>query len=385
MLKQGTRVLLTGGAGFLGARVARTLVGGGCLVRVLDDLSTGRRERLAGLDNGLELVGGDVRDASTVRRALAGAAVVIHLAGAPSRSDPVHAESVNVGGTLRLLEAARELDRRLRPRIVLGGSGSVYGRQNAFVQHEELAPRPAWPDAVGALAAEQLGRVYHEQHGLHVVGLRIFRTFGPEEPTDRADASVVARFVRAAVEGTSPIIFGDGQQTRDLVYVDNVVSAILAACDGPPDVYNIASGEAVTINFLWTLCLELTGKRRRAIDPTYVTAPVWEPQHARPQIARACKALGWAPSVRLREGLHRTVQGYLLQMSADPNAWFSPKQDVRLPRVLGPPRPPVPRRRDEAIEVSESDLVEEVEEAPRVPELDIEWAPVPAVRGLGRP
>jgi UDP-glucose 4-epimerase len=383
MLKQGTRVLLTGGAGFLGARVARALVGGGCLVRVLDDLSTGKRERLAGLDGGLDLVTGDVRDVSTLRRALAGAGVVIHLAGVPPRTDPAQAESVNVGGALRLLEAVRELNRRARPRIVLGGSGSIYGRQSAFVLHEELAPRPALPDAVGALAAEQLGRVYHELYGLHVVGLRIFRTFGPDEPSDRADASVVARFVRAAVEGTSPIIFGDGQQTRDLVYIDNVVSALLAACEGPPDVYNIASGEAVTINFLWTLCLELTGKRRRAIDPTYVQAPTWEPQHARPQIARACKALGWAPSVRLREGLYRTVHGYLAQRNTDPNAWFSPKEEVRLPRTVQS-RPP-PRRREEAIEVSEADVVEEVAEPPQVPELDIEWAPVPAVPGLGRP
>ena len=172
--------------------------------------------------------------------------------------------------------------------------------------HEELPPRPATPEAVMALAMEQYGRVYREAYGVPVVNLRIFRCFGPDEDAERSDAGIVAKLIRAALDGKSPVIFGDGQQTRDLIYVDNVVAAILAAlevADPPAEPLNIASGEAVAVNFLWNLVLETCGKKRLAIDPTYVPAPPWDPKHTRPQIARACKVLGWAPAVRLREGL----------------------------------------------------------------------------------
>jgi UDP-glucose 4-epimerase len=389
MLKQGTRVLVTGGAGFIGAHLTRALVQAGCSVRVLDDLSTGRSERLSGNGARLELLQADVRDASTVARAARGAHAIVHLAGAPAGVDLGRAQEVNLGGAVNVLAAARAPDKKERPRVVLCGSGSVYGKQQAFVLHEELQPHPATPEAVMALAAEQYGRVYRDHHGLHVTMLRVFRTYGPDEDADRPDASVVARFIRAALDGTSPCIYGDGHQTRDLIYIDNVVAALLAAVRGDaPEVLNIASGEAVAINFLWTLVLDLAGKRRRAIEPTYVPAPSWESHHARPQIARACKALGWAPSVRLREGLSRTVQHYLATRTQDPNAWFSPKDEPRL-KVARPPRPPPPRPRrpvaplpkDEVIELREVEVVDE----PRLRELDVEWAPVPSVPGLGRP
>ncbi|HUS65692.1 MAG TPA: NAD-dependent epimerase/dehydratase family protein, partial [Kofleriaceae bacterium] len=219
-----------------------------------------------------------------------------------------------------------------------------------------------------------------------------------------------------------PVIQGDGQQTRDLIYIDNVVAAILAACEADcPEPLNVASGEAVAINFLWTMILELSGKKRLAIEPTYVPAPPWDPKHARPQIQRSCKALGWAPSVRLRDGLARTVNHYVSARSADPNAWFAPKEDDRKPAPRRPVRPPIaaprpgqssrtatppplppvsnerrgssfgpmpkrpaqppivqPARPAEFLDADELDVVEEPHE------LDIEWAPVPAVPGLGR-
>jgi len=371
MLKQGSKVLVTGGAGFIGAHAARAVVASGGMVRILDDFSTGKRDRLVGMPR-LDLIQGDVRNAATVQRAAKGADAILHLASLPVGSDPGRAQQVNLGGTLNLLEAVRQLDKRERPRVVLCSSGSVYGKQSAFVLHEELLPRPGTTDAAMALSIEHYGRIYRELYGVHVTCLRLFRCFGPEEEADRSDASVVARFVRAALDGNSPAIFGDGQQTRDLIYVDNVVSALRAALNAEPDIYNIASGEAVQINFLWTLVLELTGKRRRAIEPTYVPAPSWEPSHARPQIARACKALGWAPSVRLREGLARTVQHYQSLRNGDPNAWFAPRDNLPQPRLVTPPAPP------EDIEVADEDLM--IEEK----ELDIEWAPVPAVPGLGR-
>jgi hypothetical protein len=197
--------------------------------------------------------------------------------------------------------------------------------------------------------------VYRELHGVPVTTLRLFRVFGPEEEPESPSASVVARFVHAALAGTSPIIYGDGQQARDFVYIDNVVAALIAAmtaakdCDQP---LNIASGEAVTINFLWTLALELTGKRRLAIEPTFLPAPSWEPKNVRPQIARACKVLNWAPSVRLREGLQRMIQHRQLLLHSDPNAWFAPRDAAPVPepvmRPVGPLRVPQKPRRPSA-------------------------------------
>jgi nucleoside-diphosphate-sugar epimerase len=358
MLKQGIRVLIAGGAGFIGSHLARALSLQSCYVRVLDDLSTGKRERLAGID-GIELLQGDVRNPAAVQRAMQGMHAAVHLAGVQPGVDPIRAQDVNLGGALHILAAAREATLesdggetrylgRERPRVVLCGSASVYGRQTAFVLHEELAPRPMTPEAVMALAMEQYGRVYRETYNVPVVNLRIFRVFGPYEDDARPDAGIVAQLVKAALDGTSPIIHGDGQQTRDLVYIDNVVAAIIAALtveDPPAEPLNIASGEAVAINFLWNLVLESCGKKRLAIDPTYIAAPPWEPKHARPQIARACKVLGWAPAMRLREGLARTIEHYQGLRNQDPNAWFAPREEAGPKRKLGFPSLPVPTRR----------------------------------------
>jgi UDP-N-acetylglucosamine 4-epimerase len=470
MVTQGTRVLITGGAGFLGSHVARALSASGCEVRVLDDLSTGRRDRIAALD-GIQFLQADVRNPAAVHRAMQDCQAVIHLAGVQPGVDPIRAQEVNLGGALHILNFARDIDKRARPRVILCGSASVYGKQTGFVLHEELPPHPATPEAVMALAMEQYGRVYREAYGVPVVNLRIFRCFGPDEDAERPDAGIVAKFIKAALDGKSPVIFGDGQQTRDLVYVDNVVAAILAALemqDPPCEPLNIASGEAIAINFLWNLVLETCGKKRLAIDPTYMPAPPWDPKHTRPQIARACKVLGWAPAVRLREGLARTVEHYQGQRNADPNAWFAPKDEPapkkkltlpnvavptrrfgsvvtpafgipvtnssatqQLPRassansfanalpkppasnghangssaarplprrtgsvVTPPPIPPaaksvarpLPKKKEEVLEVSDADLVEDAkdDETKLDDGLEFEWAPVPSVPGLGR-
>ena len=354
MLTQGSKVLITGGAGFIGSHVARALAASGYEVRVLDDLSTGKRERLAALD-GIELLQGDVRNPAAVQRAMQGVAAVVHLAGVQPGVDAIRAQDVNLGGALHILNCAREqaaaggVGKRDRVRVVLCGSASVYGKQTGFVLHEELSPKPMTPEAVMALAMEQYGRVYRENYGVPVVNLRIFRVFGPDEDAERDDAGLVAKLIRAALDGKSPVLFGDGQQTRDLIHVDNVVAAVLASLaveDPPAEPLNIASGEAVAINFLWNLVLECCGKKRLAIDPTYVPAPPWEAKHSRPQIARACKVLGWAPAVRLREGLQKTVEHYQGLRNVDPNAWFAPKEEAPAPRKkMSFPAVNVPTRR----------------------------------------
>jgi len=362
MLKQGTRVLITGGAGFLGSHVARTLCASGCEVCVLDDLSTGKRERIAAI-GGIQFLKADVRNPAAVHRAMQGVHAVVHLAGIQPGVDPIRAQEVNLGGALHILNFAREMgpssepwgatrspyaDRRERPRVVLCGSASVYGKQTGFVLHEELQPRPATPEAVMALAMEQYGRVYRETYGVPVVNLRIFRVFGPDEDADRADAGIVAKLIKAALDGKSPVIFGDGQQTRDLIHIDNVVAAIVAALgveDPPAEPLNIASGEAIAINYLWNLVLEICGKRRLAIDPTYVPAAPWDPKHTRPQIVRACKVLDWAPAVRLREGLVKTIEHYQAARNVDPHAWFAPREEPGMRKKMTFPAVNVPMRR----------------------------------------
>jgi len=385
MLKPGTRVLLTGGAGFIGAHVARAVIAAGGQVRVLDDLSAGKRDRLSALGPRLELLHADVRNPSAVERAARGAHIIVHLAACRGGADGMRAQEVQLGGALNVLNAARACDKSDRPRVILCGSGSVYGKQSAFVLHEELAPHPSVPQAVMALAVEQYGRVYREAYGVPVTNLRIFRTFGPDEDLERPDASIVCRFIRAALDGTSPAIHGDGQQTRDLIFVDNVVQAILAACEAGfdcADPLNIASGEAVSINYLWNLVLELAGKKRVAIEPTYVPAPPWDPKHARPQIQRSCKALGWAPSVRLRDGLLRTVQHEMAARSSDPNSWFSPREESPPPRRESAATP-LPKPLQRRASSTPPPIPEAALKRPDA-ELDFEWAPVPALPGLGR-
>src|SRR3989440_922330 len=195
MLTQGTKVLITGGAGFIGSHVARALSASNCEVRVLDDLSTGRRDRIAALD-GIQFLQGDVRNPAAVHRAMQDVQAVIHLAGVQPGVDPIRAQEVNLGGALHILNFARDIDKRVRPRVVLCGSASVYGKQTGFVLHEELPPHPATPEAVMALAMEQYGRVYREAYGVPVVNLRIFRVFGPDEDWDRGDAGLVAKFIK---------------------------------------------------------------------------------------------------------------------------------------------------------------------------------------------
>jgi UDP-glucose 4-epimerase len=371
----------------LGSHVCRMLVGSRCRVRVFDNLSLGRRERLTSLGSQIDFIHADVRNETALERAVVGTDAIVHLAGTPSVGDPIRAEEVNLRGTLNVLEAAHRRDRRDRPRVILCSAGNVYGRQPAFVLHEELMPRPLSPDAVIALTIESFGRLYNEIYGVPVMSLRLFRVFGPEEEPERPDSSVVAKFVRAALSGNSPVIFGDGQQTRDLIYVDNAAAAIVAALQSEltSDPLNVASGEAVAINFLWTLVLETCGKRRLAIDPTYLPAPSWEVRHARPQIARACKTLGWAPTVRLREALLRTVNFLRSQASEDPYAWFSPhdgarektsvRQEARTPQVLAFPNKAL---ETDVVEVSEADLVEDQGGY----EHDLERSPVPTIPGM---
>jgi UDP-glucose 4-epimerase len=301
------RVLVTGGAGFIGSHLVRALLARGDEVRILDNFSTGDRDNLpAGGD--WVLVEGDVRSDATVREAVDGADLVFHLAALPSvpRSirDPITTNDVNVVGTLNVLNASREA--RVR-RVVYTSSSSVYGQTPDLPKRETLPPRPISPYAVSKLAGEHYCRAYSDLYGLETVVLRLFNVFGPGQRPDSEYAAVVPRFIEQARQGRRPTIFGDGTQTRDFTYVTNVVDAALAA-GGMPGLagrlFNVAAGRPAAVRDVLAMIAGLVG---RPAEPVYEPARRGEVLHSHACIDAAREAIGYAPAVDLLEGLRRTV------------------------------------------------------------------------------
>jgi UDP-glucose 4-epimerase len=293
---RGSWVLVTGGAGFIGASLVRRLRAEGFLVRVLDDLSHGHRERLDGTE--AELVVGDVRSERSVRDAVAGMSAIVHLAAvAPEgggREERI-AHDVNVTGTLNLLAAAM---RERVNRVVVASSSSVYGARVPYLLHEDLAPHPSTAEGAQKTAAEGYARLYAERDGLPTVVVRLFSVFGPERTT-----GVVARFVEAARQGEQMVIYGDGSQTRDLLHVDDVAGALCQALQMPGAAnrtFNLASGESVAIRHLAAMVSELGGL---LAPPRYAAARPGEAHDVRASVAAAASALGFRARVRLRDGL----------------------------------------------------------------------------------
>ena len=362
----------------------RALVEAGHQVRVLDDFSTGKKERIATLP--IEVVRADVRSGPAVRRALDGAQAVFHLAGSPAPPQATHtevlrAEDVNVAGAINVFaQAAREHVRR----VVVASSAAVFGKSSAYVLHEDVSPQPATPWAVQKLAVEHYARVYREQHGVPTVTLRLARCFGPGEPWRGASLPLVPALCRAAFEGTPPRLTGEGRQSRDLLYIDNVVSALCAAAWAPGaagGLYNVASGEAISVVEVWHQIARLVGfEQQHAAEPEMVPLPRWEPVQQRLSIAHARRHLGWMPLVPLREGLKRTVEHYRLSWLGKDNGWFAPPElraaDDPLAEPVAPavaptepPRPPplppalalasrIARPAASAVELDAGDLVE---------------------------
>jgi UDP-glucose 4-epimerase len=293
---RGSRVLVTGGAGFVGAGLVRRLAAEGYVVRVLDDLSRGRRDRLVGVD--VELMIGDVRAERSVREACSEVAAVVHLAelepGLSSRDERL-AHEVNVTGTLNLLAAA------LRARVgrfVLGSSAAVYGTRASYLLHEEAAPHAVTAAGTQKAAAEAYAHLFHERDGLPTCVARLFTVYG-----DARDGGVVARFVAAARGSESLTIHGDGTQTRDLIHVDDVVQALLGMLTTPGAVgriFNVASGESVSVRHVASLVSELAGGLP---PPRYVPARPGEPHDVHASVAAASATLGFRARVKLREGI----------------------------------------------------------------------------------
>jgi UDP-glucose 4-epimerase len=300
--------LVTGGAGFIGSNTVGRLLELGERVRVLDNFATGKRHYLFPLRDRVELIEGDIRYLNVVQEATRGADYVIHMAALPSvpRSirTPIESNDVNVSGTLNVLIAARDLGVK---RVVYGASSSAYGDTEVLPKVEDMPALPLSPYAVNKFAGELYCRVFHQVYGLETVSLRYFNVFGPRQDPMSQYSAVIPKFIGAALAGRPPVIFGDGEQSRDFTYVDNVVEANLLACtaaEAPGETINIACGARVTLNELAARIGRITG---RDLKPTHEPRRTGDVRHSLADIRKAERILGYRPCVDLEEGLRRTV------------------------------------------------------------------------------
>lgn len=306
--------LVTGGAGFIGSHIAVRLLRDGHRVRVLDNLSTGRMENLdviRAADPGghFDWVEGDIRSMETCLEACDGVEYILHEAALASvqRSveNPADTASVNVGGLVNLLSAAR---RRNIRRVVCASSSSVYGDTPTLPKHEGMTPAPLSPYAVSKLAGEYFARVFATTLGLRTVSLRYFNVFGPRQDPKSQYAAVIPLFATSLLGGRRPQIFGDGEQSRDFTFIDNVVEANIAACtsgEGDGQAINIACGERYTLLTLLEVMSRLLGVRG---EPEFLPPRPGDVRHSQASIERASRELGFSPRVGFEEGLKRTVE-----------------------------------------------------------------------------
>jgi UDP-glucose 4-epimerase len=300
--------LVTGGAGFIGSHIAAQLVERGAAVRVFDNFSSGKWENLTDLRGQIEVIDGDLRDEEALRRAVAGVEIVYHQAALPSvpRSiaDPRASLDTNVMGTLNLLLAARDAGCR---RVVFASSSSVYGDTPVLPKHEAMTPRPLSPYAISKLSGEQLCAVFTRIYGLDTVALRYFNVFGPRQDPASPYAAVIPKFRHALTTGGTPVIYGDGTQSRDFTYVENVVAANFGAATAEGvagQVFNVASGRAITVLAMLESIAQLAGVPPRV---RYEPPRPGDIRDSLADISAARAALGYEVSVPFEDGLVRTM------------------------------------------------------------------------------
>lgn len=304
-----TLYLVTGGAGFIGSHLVQALVERGERVRVLDDFSTGRRENLTAVIGRIELIEGDVSDPEAARRAVDGCDYVFHLAAVASVQAsverPQRTHLVNAGGTLNVLDAARRSGVR---RVVLASTTALYGDHTALPLREELPLRPLSPYAASKAAGEAYCRAFHASYGLPTVALRFFNVYGPRQDPSSPYSGVISIFASCMSRGERPTIYGDGKQTRDFVYVADVVRALLLACEQDEavgSVFNVAGGKQTSI---LQLVEELNHALGTSLTPLFAPPRPGEVRFSQGDATRARQMLGWQPRVPLREGLTRLIE-----------------------------------------------------------------------------
>ncbi len=306
------RVLVTGGAGFIGSHLAHALVRRGDQVTVLDNLFSGKEENLADVRDRIEFIRGDIRDLETVRGAMRGVEFVLHeaaVASVPrSMADPVLTTTANVLGTLHVLMAAAEAKAR---RVVFAASSSAYGDTGVPVQVETMMPAPRSPYAASKVACEVFCSAFHRSFGIETVALRYFNVFGPGQDPLSQYAAVVPRFVTAALEGRAPTIYGDGRQSRDFCFIDNIVRANLLALEAPGAagrVFNVGCGGTHDLLELLDCVFEAVGRR---VEPVFEPARPGDVPRSCASIDAAREVLGYDVEVDFREGVRRTVAWFV--------------------------------------------------------------------------
>ncbi len=309
--------LVTGGGGFIGSSLAEALSAAGERVHVVDDFSTGRRENLEGLRGAVSLYEGKLQDEALLARALQGVEVVFHQAAIPSvaRSveDPVGSMDANAIGTTALIDGARRAGVK---RIVFAASSSAYGQTRQLPKVETMNPEPLSPYAVSKLAGEQLLRVASALYGIETLSLRYFNVFGPKQDPNSQYAAVIPNFITAALQGTRPKVYGDGEQTRDFCFIDNVVQANLSAASTSRklagEVINIACGDSISLNQLLAMIGEVAGVR---FDPEYLPARAGDVRDSLADISAAQALIGYDPKVRVADGIARTFAAFKARIS----------------------------------------------------------------------
>ncbi len=308
------RILVTGGGGFIGSHLVRALLDEGHSVRIVDNFSSGRRENLDEILGDVELLDhpDGITSPEVCETAVRDVAGILHQGAVPSvpRSiaDPVLTDKVNVGGTLTLLEAARKAG---VSRFVYACSSAVYGDAPGDVRREDGETQPLSPYAVSKLAAEHYAVMYHKLHGMETVGLRYFNVFGPRQDPTSQYAAVVPIFTQELLAGRSPTIYGDGEQSRDFTYVDNVVSGNLLALksdNAGGEIFNLAAGGNHSVNELFYKLRDLTG--REDVEPAYVPPRPGDVLRSQANISKVKKKLGYNVLVSFEEGLRRTMEWY---------------------------------------------------------------------------
>jgi len=302
--------LVTGGAGFIGSHIAAALVAQGARVRVIDDLSTGHLENLSEIGGDVDFVRGNLNDHDVLSRALEGVELVFHEAAIPSvpRSveNPRETHEACVEATFNLLSAAKERGVR---RLVYAASSSAYGDQPTLPKVETMLPEPLSPYAVAKLVGEYYCQVFTRTYGLETVCLRYFNVFGPRQDPGSQYSGVISRFIAALSSGASPVIFGDGEQSRDFTYIANAVDANVRAAEttrGVGEVINVANGERLTLNKLIEVLKQITKRPDAQVE--YREPRTGDVRHSLADITRARELLGYEPRVGLEEGLSKTIE-----------------------------------------------------------------------------
>ncbi len=310
-----TRYVVTGGAGFIGSALVRALLASGdSQVRVIDNLLTGRESNLAEVRGQIEWDPSDIRDARAMLSAVRGAEIVFHLAAIPSvpRSiqDPVPSHEVNIDGAFNVLRAS--VDAKVR-RVVYAASSSAYGDTEALPKVETMLPRPKSPYAVQKLLGEQYASVFHSCFGLETVSLRFFNVYGPRQDPSSPYSGVLSLFLKALIERRSPTIFGDGEQTRDFTYVDDV-AALCAKAAAVPGVagkmYNAGNGNRYSLNTVWDLLQRIEGI---VLPASYGPPRAGDVRDSQADTTAARRDLGHDPQYSLEDGLRRTLAWYRSQ------------------------------------------------------------------------